>query len=336
MIVNNPQTIKPYFASTKDVCHLETLLKNQIRYFKKCSLDISTLIDQCTDDVIEGKRHLSGIKFPLSIIIESLDSITDSVTEPMLVKLSLELKDILYRKFVKSKFTYFEQQYLPPDLDTAASLTRIFSDRREIREEFCDLIERNRYQSGFVPTWCDTDEHERWCSGSMPYHLDVMLNYWLTMNHLGKPVDGKLLLKIVDSCGLKNYWYYPSLYTPYLYTRLIGKSNLILKEKYRRPLEEVLYEWGRSNDYALKSNYCAYSRVQETIKEQKCSPNIDNYLRYYIGKKIDRPLKIRDVELFRRDQKMDWKVPLFWSLRFRNYFSESVNRAIALHCLTGK
>jgi hypothetical protein len=315
----------------------ESLIAEQLEYFGGFAGRIEILLDGCANVVYKGERQLKGVKFPLCIIIEALQSARAYTNNNAIFDLLQELLSCLEVFVEESGFNYFEDHYLPNDLDTASSVARILGTRNEnVGSNYDEVTKRNRISPGIIPTWLDTDEHDRWFVGSQPYHLDVLLNHWLTEAERGRPVDPDIILKTVNTLGLKNYWYLPPLYTPYLYSRLLSRMRISPTSKLSRPLIDAIKLWDRGPcEYLNYSNICTLPNIRGLLEGQPPSSRLDIILRYAIGNYVREyghgewaNVTVGPGDHLVEDQA--WPPPLYWSLGFTAFTSEPVSRAIVL------
>ena len=193
-----------------------------LAYFT-CFRDPAALIQQIVDHRVRDGLSLNGYKFQLTILIEGLAAVDRWVGgDRQIAGLADELKDVLRGFYRASGFCYFEEGYLPQDLDTSAAITRVLSADADVVRAYDALLERNRLGGeGLYPTWLDAPDWETWSCGSTPWHAETMLNSWLTQAHLGRDVDLRLVRWVVETAGLRNHWYVQRLFTPYLYYRVL-------------------------------------------------------------------------------------------------------------------
>ena len=306
-------------------------IKEQLSYFRQfvgCSED---LIKACADVVHKDDRQLSGTKFPVGLIAEALGECEQRTGIQEFAVLKLDLHEHLAKSYANSGFNYFNEPYLPEDLDTASTLARLLGrENFRLRADYDQIIKRNRLPGGIVPTWLDTSDHARWFSGTRRFHLDVLLNHWLTETELGRPIKKEVLCEIVQSYGLRNYWYLPPLYTPYLYCRLIRRMGLNRDSRFVLPLKQIIELW-RKNPMAFHrySNTCPYEKMDMLLAEQPLSSRLDAALQRTILVCCDEghSPEVSDVET---EESSDWGTPLYWSLGFKAFVSEPVNRAVVL------
>jgi len=314
-------------------------LENEIEYFESIRQP-EILIEEIADNVNIGSNTLTGLSFPLCVVIEGLCALSSIYSSRKISLLKELLTTYLYENYKNYGFNYFNEGYIPLDLDTVSSMTRILGEKYpDVLNTYNDIIDRNLENNGLVPTWLDSDEHKHWCSGNSIFHIDVMLNYWLTEVKFKNSLDVELMKNAVILKGLKNYWYIPSLYTPYLYFKLLNKSKLLNDVACLEPLVKALKDYSNdSNSYHARSNTSKIIIVQSLIKQNKCKM-IDDVLftamsdslssrNNYGGIGISSP-KSTEVTLAGPPK----NEVLYWSLRFQLYKSSITVRSFLLDCI---
>jgi hypothetical protein len=295
------------------------------------------IINTITDHASISGHLLRGGKFPLCLVIEGLEELLKSRSSNKIVILRDQLKENLERSFFLSQFSYFEEGILPQDLDTAASMARILGPlSKEVINAYQQIIKRNRLDGGLVPTWLDTKEHHRWRSGSKVYHLDVMLNHWLTEWILFQRLDTKILIRTIKEFSLRNYWYIPSLYTSYLYAQLLKSAGLTEDEELISPLLNKVHEYDhKPEQFISHSNSCEIEVVSLAVKRYQ-SPSFNLYLRSGILSCIQSAAEAsplcsehRQCQVPQLPLKVENTV-LYWSLGYKPYASEPVTHALML------
>lgn len=315
---------------------LQAVLSEQVSFFRQFVGRSEELVTSCADVVYKENRCLTGTKFPLALILEALSDCEKRAGISDLSSLALDLQEHFAARYAQSGFNYFDDaSYLPMDLDTASCVARLLghNDAR-IRTDYEQIIRRNHLGNGIVPTWLDTADHKRWFAGDEPFHLDVLLNHWLTELEFGRPVDTAVLGRLVDSHGLRNYWYLPPLYTPYLYSRLLRRLELQTDSRFMTPLLEVLEQWDQSPaTYRNASNSCSFEKMILLLSKQPVAAGVDHALQYSIAATCGDMRATPQQDAIGLTEGAHWETPLYWSLGFKAFGSELVNRAVAILCL---
>jgi hypothetical protein len=319
----------------------EVLLNHQIAYFAQYFGNAEALIDICSEVRAKNDKKLWGVKFPLGIVTEAILKYAFISKDENFLKLADKLLDFLLERFENSGFNYFENKYLPEDLDTTSLLTRLLHRKHSsLRIAYEKIVSRNITDKGLIPTWLDTNDYQKWFSGETPYHIDVLLNYWLTEITLGKEVNPLIILNSVNEFRLNNYWYFPSLYSSYLYFRIIISLELYRDLQYLFPLISRIKEWDTDKiSLFSKSNICKYEKVNEISSTGSLADNLlDNTWRNSMV------LFLRESGLTEFDTEVEFEpdaqtaaykdIPLYWSLGFATFSSEPVSRAMILSTLS--
>lgn len=312
---------------------IEKPIEEQLSYFRQFVGQSGDLIKTCADVVLKGDRQLSGTKFPAALIADALGESERRTGPQELTALRLELQAHLTKGWAESGFNYFNESYLPEDLDTASTMARLLGgENSRLRADYDERIKRNKLTKSIVPTWLDTDAHDRWFSGVNPFHVDVLLNHWLTELEFGRPVKKEILYDTVQAYGLRNYWYLPALYTPYLYCRLIRRMGLVTESKFIEPANVALQLWREDPaGYQRSSNICPFPKMDTLLSEQPLTSKLDSALQYAIsvccGVDAGGLSEVLDTE---RSATEEWQTPLYWSLGFKAFASEPVTRAVVL------
>ena len=318
---------------------VDQLVFQQLEYFVRFTGRAETLIDACANVVCKGTQQLKGVKFPICLVVEALRSSQSVITAFNTTALQEELLEYLNKSYEASSFNYFDKPYLPNDLDTASALTRLLSYRnRGLVAAYEEFVNRNTISENIVPTWLDTPDYERWFVGPRPYHLDVLLNHWLTELGLGKRVNPSVVLCTVNTLGLQNYWYLPPLYTPYLYCRLLSQLGLNREEVFLAPLIRIVEKFEHDPPgYMQESNVAPFTKMKALVEEQSLSDNLniilEQALRIFLAKQTNSFSFAAYEEAMTGLFEQGWHTPLYWSLGFTAFSSEPVNRAVALSCL---
>lgn len=293
--------------------------------------DSYELINSIADVVYSKNIKLLGTKFPVCIVIEALDKIIRINPNKHLISLNKDLKVHLEKGFTESHFNYFNNKYLPDDLDTAACLARVLKSNRTVICAYDNIVARNILPNDLISTWLDTEEHELWCSGNRIYHLDVMLNHWYTQAMLGRDLNIEHIFKTVRHLGLKNYWYIPSLYTSFLYSRLLSFLKLGDNSKYVNPLNEIINEYSCNREaYSASSNYCTFEKVKNsTLKLQ--NNDFNQILLHGIKRNTGKESFSNITPLF--NIKNLRNTAFYWNLRFRTYRADPVTVSLSIEAL---
>ena len=99
--------------------------------------------------------------------------------------------------------------------------------------------------------------------------MDVLLNYWLTECELGRAIPKKVIISTINKLKLRNFFYYPALYTPYLYLKLLRQFPLN-SEIIIHPLLDIIERWNKNNPkFLAHSSECPFSEVKKLIKTQR-------------------------------------------------------------------
>jgi len=316
----------------------DNLLSSQLDYFSRYLRRSKDLIEICSDKKYKNGKSLRGIKFPVAVVTESLLKYGLSNGDENFCELADELSEFLFYCFTESGFNYFEEKYLPEDLDTTSVMARLLGRKYPgVEIAYENIIARNINKENYVPTWLDTVDHQKWFAGAVPFHLDVLLNYWLTEISLGKQIRPEVILAAITKFGLNNYWYFPSLYTSYLYCRILVLLGLEREEEYLFPLISRLNEWDTDRaDLFRRSNICHYPKVHEIGNTPGLADNIlDQTWRDIIGSFI---VKTGFVEFGGQNsfgptakEVDDYEgIPIYWSLGFAPFCNEPVTRAMIL------
>ena len=298
--------------------------------------DLEPPFERVADSFAVSGSSLVGINFPLATVAEGLYAASRYYGEQSLVAKHSQVCEFLAESTERSGFAYFERSKYPPDLDTAASLVRVlWRFTPQIVDAYDEIVHRNRLDNGLVPTWLDCNQEEWLRGGSHPFHVDVLMNYWLTEASLGRMVDGSVVLGVVRMFGLGNYWYLPPLYTPYLYARLLKQLEWF-EEPFVETLVSVLDKYDSyPEEYLSASNVTRFPEVATLVREA-WSPMFNEVFRRAILALVPTLTPRTSVSLLPTPTIL-LGVPseegLYWSLQFRPFRSCPVASAIVIQGL---
>lgn len=295
----------------------------------------TAVTEAAADTVVIGGRLVHGWKYPVAVIADALQGEERSCRAPSVMR----LRQSLLEAFRLSAFRYFDPPVVPEDLDTAAVLARVFRAVPSVLGLYDATIARNRRQNGLVPTWLDCDDHGRFGAGESPYHLDVLLNFWLTEVSLGRSVDVVAAGRLAADRSLRNYWYLPALYTPFLYCLLVEALGLMSERSLTAPLKRTLCRY-RQRPRALveQSSEVRFPEVQRLIvPAQSASLNELLYIGIYLRLAPAAVLSQRR-EVYRSALRA-WQTlhhkpgALYWTVGFRPYTCLLVSQALGLRAV---
>jgi len=204
--------------------------------------DPSLVVRQVADTQSRSGQTLTAHIYQICMVIEGLNALDKLLNgRSGLQELRRELLVVVRELFNKSGFHYFDQGYLPEDLDTLAMVTRVASVcSPEILEAYNSALLRNGAKDYRYPTWLDTTNWQALCCGPDPWHADVVLNLLATQCLLGRLLRTQFVVSIAEESELRNYWYVQRLYTPFLYYRLVRLAGLEDVEGVITPLQIAL------------------------------------------------------------------------------------------------
>lgn len=304
------------------------------QYFIRFADNLKALVDECADATISPDgRTVLGTKFPLAVVTEALQQSTRHVNNHALHDLVTRLRDALWKDYLRSSFHYFDKTVLPPDLDTMSILTRLFHDVPMIQFDYSRIITRNRLSNGLVRTWLDANNYNATAVGREACHIDVLLNWWLTETQLHHPVSLQLLAQTLDTLAIRNYWYIPPLFTPFLYARLLRSARITGPSLLER-LKIHLTAWSANSlQYAATQNADRDPRVRRLAETYLPDHPLDLTLAQAIAAVVGDPETI-NLMTSPDSQDVPWRIPIYWTRGYRAYTSEAVARAIGLLALT--
>jgi hypothetical protein len=304
------------------------------QYFIRFTDNLKALVDECADaTILPDGRTVLGIKFPLAVVTEALQQSTQHVNDHALHDLVTGLRDTLWKDYLRSSFHYFDKAVLPADLDTMSILTRLFRDVPMVRSDYSRVITRNRLSNGLVRTWLDASDYSAPAGGRDACHIDVLLNWWLTETQLHRSVSPQLLAQTLDTLAIRNYWYIPPLFTPFLYARLLRSARLTEPSILER-LKIHLTAWSANSlEYIATQNADRDPRVKRLAETYPPSHPLDLTLAQAMAAVVGDPGTINLMASYDR-QDVSWRIPIYWTRGYRSYTSEAVARAIGLLALT--
>ena len=307
--------------------------------------------DQAIADVkIIDSKILTATSFQLGIIYEALHAAKPYCKNGgSLDRILANIKSRIWENFRASRFNYFDTVRLPDDLDTASVIVRVLDDER-VWEAFSEFVSMNKAPEGFISTWSNLSKNDgiKRASGDNPFHVDVMLNYFLTViqSNAGKYFDIERLRNLIRRHRLINYWYIPFFYSSYLYSKLLlSKKELFLKEDLEHLDENIIRCTPDSieNSNCGLLNTCKLGQVREIVAKEHQSSWLNRA--YYMGALCNRAVFLHnrvqaldriimnELEIIEKER--NCSIPaLFWTLGFKPYRSGALNDTIYLEILT--
>jgi hypothetical protein len=277
------------------------------------------LARQIADTQYRSGQRLSAHIYQLSLLIEGLTALDKLLNgNSGLRELRSQLLTVVTDTFNKSGFHYFDQCYLPEDLDTTATVTRVTGTCfPEVVQAYDSILNRNQMGDGKYPTWLDAPNWTSLCCGSRPWHADVMMNLLTTQCLLGRSISSEVITSIATESELRNYWYIQRLYTPYFYCRLAKLAGLERTKHVVKPLLDVLR---RQDMNTLGTD----PRMLDLVRTSQHRP-LDTLLTHLLESYSNPEAVDRGIPAFNPEE-FD-NIALYWSFGYTPYDSTPVSRS---------
>lgn len=294
-----------------------------------------------------NSKILIASSFQLSLVYESLLAARPHIKNISKLDRALEsIKVKMEKNFKNNKFNYFDSSHLPDDLDTASVMTRIL-DRMEVSIAYTEVLKNNRLPNGFISTWFDSQfkKSNSWASGDNVFHVDVMMNYFLTLLKcdMHEHFELNLVRNLINQQGLINYWYIPSFYSSYLYSKVLMLGTHFFDDADISILKDhISFYIPNVNLEQNLTTSCKHKKIKKVIQNEHsnnwlnrifylgslCNCAILNNKRSYALEKII----IQEIERI-EVERFNIVPALYWSLGFKSFKSKLLNNAIYLEVL---
>lgn len=213
------------------------------------------LLNQAQDSYYWKNRVAYGVKFPIALIANSLRE-TESIVECGAGNTIDEMKDLIWRLYRKSRFSYLAEEIMPNDLDTLSEVTRLL-DLDEVTDDANHLLDEIWFER-FPPVFLASSREDvekfkdlMQC-GSKYWHPDVLANYYLICLDNPRLLRKGSVLDLIENVRPDCYWYIPSTYTLFKYNHIRWRLG--------RPMQ----------NRSIYERYLSVDRLREVQKSVNC------------------------------------------------------------------
>jgi hypothetical protein len=206
--------------------NLQQVIINECIEVIKISFNNNTLIEELTDIKIVANKKLTGNSFQISTAYTVLLKYYESNPDHEIRQILNLLNKILIQNYEISEFNYFDKKIIPDDLDTASSIVRVLFTKKQSKA-YLEKVNLNK-KNEFVHTWfmanknynSDYFHSTNIYKNNEFYQMDVLLNHLITLKFTFDQNIETSLATYFKKFNLYNYWYIPTLYCSYQYSKL--------------------------------------------------------------------------------------------------------------------